>query len=153
MRVENFLVCVLVALAVSAVSVEASRKMETTFADRSRLFFHAVDTNRDGRISSQEALAATPVLEKHMPGVSEDEFLSFLEVSDVDKDLHMDLPELLRGLKVGIASLVETGARAQDENMPPKPVVLTTGTTTTPVNPSSEESTEESSEASVSFLS
>jgi len=100
------------------VSSRQEDPLDNELSDRASLLFRAMDADRDRLISEQDVRASDIHLQTHMPGVSAEEFLSFMQTADSNRDGKLNREELVQGLADGLAgyqqqqqpSLMETDA-------------------------------------------
>lgn len=84
--------------------------------ERANLLFRALDHNADQRLTATDVRRSEHALAEHLPGVTVDEFVSFIQQADTDhdgkltrKELHTALAD---GIKMNDTSLLETDAKA-----------------------------------------
>jgi len=80
---------------------DISEPLAHHLADKADLFFRVADVDQDKLLSKQDILSNPHRLESEM-GASVNEFLSFMEVADIDKDGKLSRDELHRGLADGM---------------------------------------------------
>lgn len=86
-------------------------KLAKQVAERSNLFFDAMDADKDGSITMEDVESAGDHLRKHAPGMEAKDFAAFLQLADENKDGKLNRHEFRQGLAKGIqaSSMLETG--------------------------------------------
>jgi len=84
------------------VSTRQENNLNMELSHRASLLFRIMDHDHDNHISEEDARQSQTQLQQHMPHVSVDEFLSFMEVADKDGDKMLNLEEFLKGLADGL---------------------------------------------------
>jgi len=82
------------------------------FRKRASTFFHRFDADGDRKLSREEAVRALARdrMSALLPGVSLDEFLSFMQVADINKDGALDHREFAGALNQGLETFSAQGS-------------------------------------------
>jgi len=81
--------------------------LQNDLNERASLFFRRMDFNHDKHISPQDVahVGAESALATHFPGVSNKEFVQFIEIADQNGDHKLSKEEFLAGLGEGISHM------------------------------------------------
>jgi len=76
-------------------------------SNKASLVMRALDADRDKKLSEADVIERSDVLNEHFPGVSPQEFTSFIEYADRDGDKMLSRDELVTALATGLVDSPE----------------------------------------------
>jgi len=94
----------------------SSRKedpLDHELSDRASLLFRSMDHDRDRKISEEDVRQSAEQLALHMPGVTVDDFVSFMQMADKNGDGSLDRDELMQGIADGLEAAKTVPAELQ----------------------------------------
>jgi len=92
-----------------------SSKLHNAVQDKAALFFRSLDADHDKLVSVEDVYNSADKINARLPGISVDEFASFIQAADTDGDKKMNMQEMVAAFEQGLSGteLVETQTKVR----------------------------------------